>query len=216
MGQKRAAASLCHPPIPLADPAFPPAIAFDSDATLCSCSTVRASMATTGKVWPADRIESRSDRLDRTTERIARYVSRLGLESRDTCSNDSAFGFDPADESGRDRSLWKPVASTGKPGCRAHQRDSAEARAAHSNWPTPSDRQIQAKQGGRESRVSESIPSLQYFTAAESICIGRSADFRRCRVFCGLPPTWQHRAPIWARSPTCQLYVQGDSIPRRL
>src|SRR5260221_5710096 len=92
MGQKRAAASLCHPPIPLADPAFPPAIAFDSDATLCSCISVRESLASTGKVWPADRIESRSDRLDRTTERIARYVSRLGLESRDTCSNDSAFG----------------------------------------------------------------------------------------------------------------------------
>ncbi len=65
------------------------------------------------------------------------------------------------------------------------------------------------------SRVSESIPSLQYFTAAESICIGRSADFRRCRVFLGLPPTRQHRAAIWARSPAGELHIKGVSIPRR-
>src|SRR5258708_19010852 len=166
-------------------------------------------------MWPGGGIEARSDRVDRTAERIARYVSRLGLESRNTCANDSAIGFDPADESGRDRSLRKPVAPTGKPGCRAHQRDPGEERAAHSDWPTPSDRQIQAKPGGRESRVSESVPSLQYFTAAESICIGRSADFRRCRVFLGLPPTRQHRAAIWARSPAGELHIKGVSIPRR-
>src|SRR5258708_17287696 len=98
-------------------------------------------------MWPGGGIEARSDRVDRTAERIARYVSRLGLESRNTCSNDSALGFDPADESGRDRSLRKPVAPTGKPGCRAQQRDPAEVRAAHSDRPTPSHTQIPPKPG---------------------------------------------------------------------
>jgi hypothetical protein len=94
------------------------------------------------KIWSANRIESRSDRLDRTAKGIARYVSGLGLESRDTGSNHPAFGLDLTDESWRNRSLRKPVASVGKSGCWAHQRNSGEKRAAHSNWPTPTGGQI--------------------------------------------------------------------------
>src|SRR5438132_4250585 len=108
MGQKRPAASLRPFPVALVDPAFPPAIAFDSAAAFCSCLSVRESLAPTRKIRTTDRTKSRSDRLDRTTKRIARYLSCLGLESRDACSNNPAPGFDLTDESWRNRSLRKP------------------------------------------------------------------------------------------------------------